>query len=182
MRTNKIEGKFVNLRIAELEDAEFSLSCRQNKEKNTFIPSIQTTVEQQEKWIQKQLDSDDCYFFIVERKNGERIGTFSLYNIIGEVGESGRLVMLGNQLESLETGILFNKFCFNTAKMSLVKSEIDAENNAAMGYSNRLGGKSVGEYVDEVTGRKTILYHATKENFELALIKLERVLNHFDNR
>ena len=40
MRTNKIEGKFVNLRIAELEDAEFSLSCRQNKEKNTFIPSI----------------------------------------------------------------------------------------------------------------------------------------------
>ena len=105
-----------------------------------------------------------------------------MYNIIGEVGESGRLVMLGNQLESLETGTLFNQFCFDTAKMSLVKSEIDAANNAAVGYSNRLGGKPIRKYVDEVTGREMILYHATKENFELALTKLERVLNHFDNR
>lgn len=182
MRTDIIEGKFVNLRIAETEDAEFSLSCRQNKEKNQYIPSIQTTEEQQKVWIQKQIDSDDCYFFIIERKDGEKIGTFSLYDINGDTAESGRLVMLGNQLESLETGVLFNRFCFDIAKMKLVKSEIDAENNAAIGYSNRLGGRPVGDYFDEKTGRKMINYHATKESFQIALTKLEKVLKHFDNR
>ena len=38
------------------------------------------------------------------------------------------------------------------------------------------------KHFDEKTGRKMINYHATKENFQIALTKLEKVLNHFDNR
>lgn len=182
MKTNVVEGKFTNLRIAKVEDAEFALLCRQNKEKNKFIPSVNVSIEQQKKWIQEQIASDDCYFFIVERKGGERIGTFSLYNINGDVGESGRLVMLGNQLESLDAGVAFNRFCFEIAKMKLVRSEIDEKNNAALGYSNRLGGKPVGECFDAKTGRKMIVYHATKENFEKAMKRLDKILNHFSDR
>lgn len=42
----------------------------------------------------------------------------------------------------MEAGILFNSFCFEEAKMDLVQSEIDAENNAALGFSNQLGGEN----------------------------------------
>lgn len=62
MRTEKIEGCFVNLRIAEEADADFTLKARQNKEKNKYIPSIEVSIEQQKAWIRKQIDSEDCYF------------------------------------------------------------------------------------------------------------------------
>lgn len=182
MRTDIINGQFVNLRIAELSDAEFTLAIRQNKEKNQYSPQIQITIEQQRNWIKKQIESKDCYFFVVERKNGERIGTFSLYDIEGKHAESGRLVMLGNQIESMETGILFNRFCFETAKVDLVQSEIDAENNAAIGYSNQLGGQPVGDYIDEKTKRKMIIYYATNAEFQKVLPKLEKILTHFASR
>ena len=81
MRADKFEGQFINLRIAEESDAEFTLSARQNKDKTKYIPMLDITLDQQKAWIRKQIESDDCYFFVVERKDGERIGTFSLYNI-----------------------------------------------------------------------------------------------------
>jgi RimJ/RimL family protein N-acetyltransferase len=180
MRTDVVEGIYVNLRIVEINDAEFTLACRQNEKKTAYIPKVNVSLEQQRAWIQKQIESDDCYFFVIERKTGERIGTFSLYGIKGEESESGRLVMLGNQFESLETGVLFNSFSFDVAKMRIVKSEIDAENNAALGYSNRLGGRPVGEKVDEKTGRRMIIYHAKKEWFEEKLPGLQKIIRHFD--
>lgn len=179
MRTKLIEGNFVNLRIAEERDAEFTLAARQNEEKNRFIPRVNVTLEQQKNWIKRQCDSEDCYFFVVERKDGEKIGTFSLYNIDGTYAESGRLVMLGNQMESLETGVLFNRFSFDSAKMELVHSEIDAENNAAIGFSERLGGVCAGEYIDEKTNRKMLIYHATESNFNKALPRLNKIIAHF---
>lgn len=90
--------------------------------------------------------------------------------------------MLGNQIESMETGILFNRFCFETAKVDLVQSEIDAENNAAIGYSNQLGGQPVGDYIDEKTKRKMIIYYATNAEFQKVLPKLEKILTHFASR
>jgi len=179
MRTAKIVGEFINMRIAEVEDADFTLLARQNKEKNKYIPQLQITIEQQKEWIRKQIESDDCYFFVIERKDGEKIGTFSLYDIQNDKAESGRLVMLGNQIESMEAGILFNSFCFEEAKMDLVQSEIDAENNAALGFSNQLGGKPVGSVIDEKTGRNMIIYHATKAEFQKVLPRLQKILDHF---
>ncbi len=180
MYTNIIEGKYVNLRIATEDDAEFTLAVRQNESKNKFIPMINSNIENQKQWIRKQYESDDCYFFIVERKSGEKIGTFSLYNINGDEAESGRLVMQGNQLESLETGVLFSMFSFDIANMKIVRSMIYPENNAALGYSNRLGGIPVGETIESNTGRKVIIYQATKESFTKQLPKLKKIIDHFN--
>lgn len=40
--------------------------------KNKYIPQLQITIEQQKEWIRKQIESDDCYFFVIERKDGEK--------------------------------------------------------------------------------------------------------------
>ena len=63
--------------------------------------------------------------------------------------------------------------------MDLVQSEIDAENNAALGFSNQLGGKPVGSVIDEKTGRNMIIYHATKAEFQKVLPRLQKILDHF---
>ena len=182
MRTEKIEGCFVNLRIAEEADADFTLKARQNKEKNKYIPSIEVSIEQQKAWIRKQIDSEDCYFFVVERKNGEKIGTFSLYDIKEGSGESGRLVMLGTQIESLETGVLFNKFSFEIANVKKIISDIDAGNNAAIGYASQLGGIQIGEYIDEKTKRKMLKYYTDEVCFNAASPRLEKIIEHFAGR
>lgn len=182
MRTELIEGKFVNLRIAEVDDAEFTLSARQNQEKNKYIPQINISLEQQKNWIEKQIQSDDCYFFVVERKNGELIGTFSLYDINGDKAESGRLVMLGNQMESLETGVLFFNFGFGSARMKEIRAEIDKENNAAVGFSSRLGGDLIGEHIDGKTNRLMVDFVETPDGFNRVLPKLTSIIERFAKR
>ena len=90
--------------------------------------------------------------------------------------------MLGNRLESMEAGVLFNRFAFEVAKVKLIVSEIDAENHSALGYSLNLGGVHVGETIDSKTGRKMVISHATPQGFYKVLPKLEKTLVHFKGR
>ena len=182
MKSEIIKGKLVQLRVAGEQDAEFTLSVRQNKEKNKYIPRIEVSIENQKKWIRNQEECDDSIFFVVERLNGERIGTYSLYNIVGDRAEAGRLVMLGNQVETIETGMLFSDYCFDVLKIKEVKSIIVDENMAALGFSNNLGGVKVDEYIDENTGRRNIVHISNKERYYEKRGKLTKLVEHFCNR
>ena len=63
------EGDLVRIRSVTLDDAEFTLKIRQNKELTKYIPYLDITLEQQKAWIEKQIKTDGDYFFIVEYKD-----------------------------------------------------------------------------------------------------------------
>ena len=98
----KLCGKFVFLRSADIDDAEFTLSLRKNPELTRYMPTLNLTVVQQRAWIESQRSKENDYFFVVRNLLNQPVGTVSLYNMQGKIAESGRLVLIGNALENAE--------------------------------------------------------------------------------
>ncbi len=89
MITNNLVGRYVELRSAKVEDAEFALNIRHTPKAMKFMPPLDITLEQQKSWIEKQRITEGDYFFIVFNKNNERIGVISVYDIHDKQGEIG---------------------------------------------------------------------------------------------
>ena len=68
-----IKGKYVTLKSANIEDAEFSLELRQNPALTKYLPKLDVTIEQQKNWILDQRNKNDDYFFVVINNKNERI-------------------------------------------------------------------------------------------------------------
>ncbi len=182
MITSAIEGKLVRLRIATEEDAEFTLSIRRDKKNTEYLPKLDISVEEQKKWLIKQAESDDCYFFLAERLNGEKIGTFSLYNIHGCKAETGRLILRGNQIEDIEACILFHNFVFDQAGINYVSSDIYVQNMPAVGLAYRLGSKEVGRKLDEKNEGEMVIIQLSRQDYCKEREKLQKLVDRFAGR
>ncbi len=179
MITEPIIGEFVRLRIATADDAQFTLEARQNDSNTKYMPKLDVSLEQQKKWIERQTDSKDCYFFVIERLNGERIGTFSLYNIEGEKAESGRMIIRGNQMETMEAVLLFHDFAFISSELDTVYSGIEVDNLPAQGVALSVAAKNKGFYDDD---KKMYLFVAEREDYLIAREKLQKLVARFAGR
>ena len=141
MITNDIIGRYVELRSAKVEDAEFALNIRHTPKAMKFMPSLDITLEQQKSWIEKQRITEGDYFFIVFNKNNERIGVNSVYDIHDEQGEIGRWVMQGGAFESIESKLLITQFSFNILKLKRLVEYSYPENISTLKASKIFGCK-----------------------------------------
>lgn len=136
-----ISGRYVELRSATEEDAEFTLALRQDPVLGAFFPKLDITVEQQKQWIKKQETVPDSYFFCVWDKEGNRVGTISIYDIAGDVAESGRIAMRGNAFQSMEAQFLLFQFAFDELKLRNIVGYIFVENKRALRFIQQFGAE-----------------------------------------
>ena len=134
-----IEGRFVDLRLATVEDAEFTRNIRLDSDFAKFFPPFNNTIEQQRKWIEELQTKEGDYFFVVWDKKGERIGTISVYGIVDTCCETGRLAIKGNAFQSIEAQMLAFKFAFNNLGMDTVVGYIFADNERAIRFNKQFG-------------------------------------------
>ncbi|MCH9852601.1 MAG: GNAT family N-acetyltransferase [Alphaproteobacteria bacterium] len=76
-----ILGKNINLRLALESDAEFILALR--KAKGQYLSKTDITVSQQKLWIadyKKRETAQEEFYFIIESKLAELLGTIRLYD------------------------------------------------------------------------------------------------------
>jgi RimJ/RimL family protein N-acetyltransferase len=87
-----LEGRYVNLRPLQVEDAELTFGWRQSARAILLNQGAQT-VEQQARWISGRAASE--YNFIIETKSHRPIGMLSLSGIdaVNRVGEPGRFLI-----------------------------------------------------------------------------------------
>lgn len=170
-----LEGRYVDLKSVTVEDAEFTLGIRMDPELTKYLPRINNTLEQQIMWIKQQRRKPGDYFFVVWDKNGNRIGTNSIYNINGEEGESGRLAIRGNSFQSIEAQLLMSDFSYNVIGLENVVSYVQDGNDKALRYGAVFGGVVLEKSVDE-NGVILLKHSCTKTAFANARKKLERML------
>lgn len=182
MVVETIEGKLIRLRTADDEDAEFTLNARNIESNTRYMPKVSVTLEQQHGWIRAQRDVKDSVFFVVERKNGERIGTFSLYNITKNKAESGRMIIRGNQIETVETILLFHDFAFFQENLPCVYSEIDENNKPAIGIARSVGATNTGRADESNPDNHLVIYTLIKADYEKARGKLAAIVERFASR
>lgn len=141
MVVNNIVGKYVDLRSATVEDAEFALNIRRTPKAAKFMPPLDITLEQQKSWIEKQRATEGDYFFIVFNKNNERVGVISIYDIHENYAEAGRWVMIGEAWESIESKLLLFQFAFDSLGVQEIVDYIFPENIHSVRTTDFFGGK-----------------------------------------
>ncbi len=139
-----ISGKFLNLRIANEEDAEFILSLRLDPLLNQFIGKTDPSVEKQKEWLKKKYNNENDFMYLIEDKNSNKLGTIALYDIdlTEKRAEWGRLIVKPNTIFfiPIEATIQLLNFAFN--KMQLTELYGGANNlnksiiNFHIGYAN----------------------------------------------
>ena len=80
-------AKHIRFRLVEVNDAEFILSLRLDPEKNRFISPVKDDIEAQRTWIREYKNKEkngEEYYFIIESKDSEKLGTIRLYEFRGD--------------------------------------------------------------------------------------------------
>lgn len=170
-----LEGKYVDLCSATVEDAEFTLAVRQKPEFINFIPKLDITLEQQKNWIEKQRETDGDYFFVIWDKKGNRKGTIGLYDVTEKTGETGRLTNCGNSFEAIESQLLCYDFAFDVLKLVKIKSEIIAANTSAMKFA-RFFGVNFDRDATVFRGETAYLGYNTPENYAVYREKIAKMI------
>lgn len=75
----KIEGRYINLREAEVSDSAFILSLRTDSKKARYIHKTQNDLQKQIAYMQRYKKQDNDWYFIVEDKQGKSLGTNRIY-------------------------------------------------------------------------------------------------------
>ncbi len=169
-----IEGSYVNLRSVKVDDAEFALSLRQNPNLTQFMPKLDITVEQQRAWIEKQRNLEGDFFFIVEDKSGKKIGVISIYNIDNNTCESGRIVMIGKPIQTIEAQLLIFDFAFRDLKIKSVYHFNELDNDKSSRLAETFGSVMVKVMKDD--GREVLKGTISKESYLEKRAKLTQLL------
>lgn len=172
----KIEGRYINLLPATVEDAVFTRNIRMDSRFSKYFPKMENTVEDQINWIKKQREKTGDYFFVVWDKKGNRIGTIGLYDYDGETCEAGRLAIDGNAFQSIEAQILSFEYAFNILCVKRTISYIFEDNERALRFSKSFGGTFEKDYVHSNPSRRMLKKTTTKEQFCDASKKLKRMI------
>lgn len=173
---NSIQGRYVNLRSVVETDAEVTWKFRQNKEKTKFLHRVDGTVEDQRKWIIKQNTTEGDYFFLVEDKEGNPVGTVGVSEIVDRRGHIGRLLSYGNAFQSIESYALLIRFCFDKLNLIEVYGDTDIANRSAMEFIKIYGAVFDEPYFDKERNGMITISTINEDQFNNAMIKLKKML------
>ena len=160
----KLEGTHINLRSVSEDDAEDILKLRNNPQLTAFLPPLNITVEQQKAWILNQRLDNDSYYFIIEKKNGECIGTIGFYDIHDEHAETGRYCCIGEAQHSIESFILQSDFVYDVVGLSYLIGWVYEDNKPVVSLTEKYGFEWI-EYTTADDGRKCRIGKQTKDMY-----------------
>ena len=156
-----LEGKYTNIRDIEIEDADFILSLRCDEKKSKFLHKTQFNVENQQNYIKHYKTLDKEWYFIIENKKNEPIGTYRIYDLKEDSFCIGSWLMKDgcSALEALEGEFLVKNFAFNKTGFKKFHFDVRKENTKVVNFHKTLGAKITGETDLDY------LFECTKEDY-----------------
>lgn len=154
-----LEGKYIRLREANVEDSQFILSLRTDKEKARYIHQTSSDVNLQIEYMKAYKKKKDDWYFIVENKKYQKIGTIGVYPypILTDKWKSknnpnegilgtGRWLMSGlsTSIESIESDLLVKRFFFDLLCQSNCPLMIHKNNSTVIDFQKKWGIKEIG--------------------------------------
>ncbi len=138
-----IVGQRVSLRCVEPEDAAFTLAIRNDPELTEFIPKVKGSIAEQTAWIERQRDKPGDYFFVIERMDGQPVGTLAFYDVNWEekLCEVGRYISKGSALENVEAVVLLLDAVYAGGGMDGIVLNIDERNQKVVHFWKKFGAE-----------------------------------------
>ena len=168
-----LEGKNINLRTVEIEDADFIYTMRQNREKTKYLSKVTGTVDSQKEWIKnykQREDEEKEFYFIIESKNKDKLGLVRIYDLKNDSFCWGSwLIKEGApKTTAIESALQIYEFGFY--KLGFEKSHFDVRkgNDKVIAFHQRFGAKIVSE--DELD----YFFNFQKSDYEIIKEKYKR--------
>lgn len=167
-----IKGKYVNLREAEIDDAEFILQLRTDPQKTCFLNKTENNLDKQIEYLKRYKALDNEWYFIIENKKHQSLGTSRIYNVSGKQYTGGSWLMKKGSLpqETLEGALLARHMAFETLGFEKDCFDVRKDNKKVVRFHEMTGAQIVAEndidYFFEIT-RET--YNEHKQLFWDAL-------------
>lgn len=142
-----ISGKNINLRDIEPEDAEFVLSLRLNESKNKFLNSTNAGIEEQRKYINNYKLKENEWYFIIESKSHEKLGTIRIYDVVDDNFCWGSWLVKDGvpKTTALESALLLYDYAFGVLKFKKVHFDVRNGNLRVKAFHERFGAVPVGQ-------------------------------------
>ncbi len=140
------------LRLVNVDDAEFILSLRQNKNLNQFLSAVSPDIQMQRDWIisykQREVEGLDYYFIIMDKRFGA-VGMVRIYNInyfdSSFAWGSWVLTEIHPKHSALDSMLLSYEFAFHELNLNLCKFKVHIANTRAKQFYERFGSKVVNQ-------------------------------------
>ena len=142
-----LQGKYVNLREVELNDAEFILSLRCDEQKSKFLHKTENNLLKQIEYLKKYKTLDNEWYFIIENKQDKPIGTYRIYDLKENSFCIGSWLMInGAKIEEvIEGDYLAKNYGFAALGFSKIHFDVRKDNIKVVRYHKMYGAKIVDE-------------------------------------
>lgn len=165
-----IEGKYVNIRNIQEDDADFVLTLRCDEKKSQYLNKTEYNIEKQKIFIKNSLKKDNEWYLIIENKQRESIGTYRIYDLKKNSFCIGSWLMKDgcSPFEMMEGEYLAKMYAFEQTGLQQFHFSVHKANKKVVRYHKLMGAKIIGENDIEYD------FECSKEDY---LKNIEKYLN-----
>lgn len=167
-----LNGKNINLRAVELDDAEFIYNMRQNQNKTKYLSKVTGDVKSQKEWIKnyKQREEDKKeFYFVIESKDKEKLGLVRMYDFKSDSFCWGSWLIKENapKTTAIESALQIYEFGFYILGFEKSHFDVRKGNNKVIAFHQRFGARIVDEDgLDYFFNFEKSDYEITKEKYK----------------
>ena len=159
-----VEGYGYRIRPVKVSDAAFIIAVRtEDAERNRFIHAISPDVAEQERWIERYLEREGDYYFVIEnRVTGEGEGLIGVYDVKDGKAEWGRWVVKKDSFAAVESVDLAYRAAFEKIGLSELYCRTVQDNREVVSFHESIGERTrrVIESAFEING---VTYNAVEQ-------------------
>ena len=151
----QLKSKNVNLRLVEESDAQFILELRLNDSLNRYLSTVDDNLSKQIKWInnyKKRETQKEEFYFIIENKKNELIGSVRLYDFLENSFSWGSWILNNKKspTSAIESALLVYQFGFNDLSFQKSHFEVMKKNKNVISFHEKWGAQRTGENTDYI--------------------------------
>ena len=171
-----IQGKKINLRSADIKDAEFILKMRTQAHKTQFLSLVDNDLQKQQCWLKTYKDKEQAgleYYFVIESKQAEQLGLVRVYDLHLESFCWGSWLIKDSAplTTAIESSLLIYEFGFEELKYKKAHFDVRKGNDRVIAFHQRFGATVVEE--DEIN----LYFNYSLESYLKIKQKYKRYLN-----
>ena len=171
-----IQGKKINLRSADIKDAEFILEMRMQVHKTQFLSQVDNSLQKQQAWLKSYKDKEKTgleYYFVIESKQAEQLGLVRVYDLHSESFCWGSWLIKDNApiTTAIESALLVYEFGFGELSYKKAHFDVRKGNERVVAFHKRFGAQVINE------DRLNLYFHYPLKNYLKIKQKYRRYLN-----
>jgi RimJ/RimL family protein N-acetyltransferase len=146
-KANRVVGKNLVFRNAEVSDASFILSLRTDNQKAKFLSGTSPEMSKQIAWLEDYARKADQAYFIIEDRLGESLGCVRLYDPQGDSFCWGSWILKSSapQSAAIESALMVYAYALDHLGFRQAHFDVRKGNESVWQFHERFGAERTGE-------------------------------------